>query len=323
MAIVFSSRRGRSPLLALAVGTVTIAMTLVGCGGSDGPVEAAADEANFDQSLHDLLPDRVKDSGTISFGGLWETPPVLSVNEADPTTPMGLAPDLAERFGAILGVDVEWQNLAWPAQIPGLQSGSVDVLFGQVSITEEREQSVLDLIPFQSRGHGLLVAAGNPEDINDLADLCGLTVGVPLGSNQSAKVSEVSEQSCVGAGKPAVKQAEYQGAAAAVQALRAGTINAWLDVYPNIYSTAQADPDVFDGIEVPEKEMPIEYSGLAVSKDDPGLSKALLGAMKILIEDGSYAEIYEARDQGPAMVSLDDLTINPMTGTPAGEMAAK
>lgn len=319
----FLSRRGRSQLLALAAGTITLSLTLAGCGSNDAPAKSPTSEANFNQSLHDLLPEHVKSSGTISFGGLWETPPVLSVNESDPTSPEGLAPDLSKLFGEVLGVKVDWQNLSWPAQIPGLQSDSVDVLFGQVTITDEREQSVLDLIPFQSRRQALLVPADNPDGINAIADLCGLTVGVPLGSNQAAKVTAISEASCVKAGKPAIKQAEYQGAAAAVQALRAGTLNAWLDVYPNVEATAQANPSAFKSVQVPESEAPTEYSGLAVSKENPGLSKALLGAMKEVVENGSYAAVFEAHQQKPAMITLEDLKINPKTGTPVGEKATK
>lgn len=315
---------GRPRRLALVAGAVALALTLAGCGGAAPGAEPAASggEERFDQKLHDLLPEAIKESGAISFGGLWETPPVLSVSEMDPTTAVGIAPELAALFGEILGVEVEWQNLAWPAQIPGLQAGTVDALFGQVSITEERELSVLDLIPFQSRGHALLVAGGNPEDVHAIADLCGLTIGVPIGSNQAAKVAEVSETACVGEGDKAIKMAEYQGAAAAVQALRAGTIDAWLDVTLNVMETAEADPNTFEGVEVPEEEMPTEYSGIAVSKENPGLSEALLGAMKAVIEDGSYEKIYSGEQLELAMITIEELKINPMTGTPAGEMAA-
>lgn len=313
----------RTRFLALAASTAVAALTFVGCAatGPEGkPADEGAAESSYDESLHDLLPDSIKDSGTISFGGLWETPPVLSVDPGDPTAPVGFAPELAERFGEILGVEVEWQNLAWPAQIPGLQAGSVDALFGQVSINAERELSVLDLLPFQSRVHGLLVAAGNPEDINAIADLCGLTIAVPIGSAQSAKVIEINEKDCTGKGEDAIKLAEYQGAAPAVQALRAGTVDAWLDVMPNIQATVDSNSDVFAGVEVPEEEMPVEFSGIAVSKENPGLSEALLGAMRIVIEDGSYAEIYGEDEL--SMITAEDLRINPITGTPAGEMAA-
>lgn len=303
--------------------TAAASLILAGCAGAPAEGDGPAPDGDklFSQELHDLLPESIQKSGTITFGGLWETPPVLSVDEADPTKAVGVAPEMAEVFGAILGVEVEWQNLAWPAQIPGLQSGTTDALFGQVSITEERETSVLDLVPFQTRTHSLLIPDGNPDDVQGVADLCGQTIGVPIGSSQSAKVAVVSEKACVGEGKPAVKTAEYQGAAAAVQALRAGTIDAWFDATPNIVATAEADDSTFDAVLVPEDEMPTEFGGIAISKENPGLSEALLGAMEIMIEDGSYEKIFTDADLELAMVKADQLKINPITGTAAGEVA--
>ncbi len=323
-------RLRRSPVtLGLALGAA-VSLALVGCSANSAPPaessapstgeSAPAADGLFDQSLQDLLPDAIKKAGVISFGGLWETPPTLSVDAADPTKPAGIAPDTAALFGEILGVDIEWQNLAWPAQLPGLQAGSVDVLFGQVSITAEREQSIVDLVPFQTRDHGLLVAAGNPLKIDSIASMCGMTIAVPIGSNQSAKVAEISQTECVDAGKPAVETSEYQGGAAAVAALRAGGVDAWFDVLPNVKATAASDTGTFAAVPVPQSEMPTEYSGIAVSKENPGLAEAIAGALRILIENGMYDTIYESHG-GTNQLSVDQVVINPITGTPAGEMA--
>ena len=321
------TRITRSGMLAAAAGIAAISLTLVGCSSGSGGETAAPTEAPtaepaglFDQSLQDLLPEAIKSAGVISFGGLWETPPTLSVDPSDPTKPAGIAPDVAALFGEILGVDIEWQNLQWPAQLPAVQAGSVDALFGQVSITAEREKSIVDLVPFQTRNHGLLVAAGNPEKIDSIASMCGLTIAVPIGSNQSEKVAQISQEQCVDQGKPAIEMSEYQGGAAAIQALRGGTVDAWFDVLPNIKATAASDPAAFDAVPIPESEMPTEYSGIAVSKDNPGLSQALAGAIKILIANGMYDEIYANYD-GENQLTVDMVKINPITGTPAGEMA--
>ena len=317
----WNGARARRTTLTLA-GVAALALVATGCASSDGgQPDAPGGEALFSQELHDLLPEAIQDAGVLSFGGLWETPPILSVDEADPTKPAGIAPELAAKLGEVLGVDVEWQNLAWPAQLPGLQSGSVDVLFGQVSVTEEREQSVVDLVPFQKRSYGLLVADGNPKKISRLADLCDLTIAVPIGSNQSKRIAAINESDCVGAGKPAITMNEYQGASAAIQALRGGTVDAWIDTYPNIADVVSTQDDAFDGFALPTDEVPTEYSGIAVSKDNPGLTEALAGAMRLLVENGAYAAAYDGVELGTDDFTIDEIVINPLTGTPAGEMA--
>ena len=318
----WNDARARRVMLGVA-GVAALTLVATGCASSSdaGKTDAPAGDGLFDQGLHDLLPEGIQKSGTISFGALWETPPTISIDEADPTKPAGITPDLAALFGEILGVDVEWQNLAWPAQLPGLQSGSVDVLFGQVSITEEREQSVVDLIPFQKRTYGMLVPDGNPAGAERLADMCGLTIGVPIGSKQAERVTAISDAECVAKGESAIKMNEYQGAAAAIQALRAGTVDGWLDASPNIISMATSEDAAFDGIELPTDEIAVEYTGIAVAKDNPGLTEALVGAMRLIIENGDYAKVYESFDVKTEDMALTEVVANPLTGTPAGEMA--
>ncbi|GAA2245423.1 transporter substrate-binding domain-containing protein [Herbiconiux moechotypicola] len=316
------SRSLRARRLALPGIALLSAVALAGCSGTSDaatPTETAAADDVFSQELHDLLPESIQESGVISFGALWETPPVIGADINDPDTPVGIAPDLVALMAPILGVDAEWMNMQWPAQLPGVQAGTVDALFGQVSITAEREQSIVDLVPFQKSSHSLLLPAGNPEDIEKIADMCGMTIAVPVGSNQSATVQAISDAEC--AADP-IQMAEYQGATSAVQALRAGTVDAWFDTTSAQEAVVAADPDVFTSVVIPESEMPTQFGGIAVSKDAPGLSEALAGALKILIEDGSYDAIYEEYGVSSQAITVDELIINPMTGTAPGEVAA-
>ncbi len=319
------ARASRARQLITATALFATAFALAGCGGAAPPPAAGAPggstDERFDQSLHDLLPESIRSQGVVSFGGLWETPPGLGVDPADPTKPAGIAPELVAHFGEILGVDVEWQNLQWPAQLPGLQAGSVDVLFGQVSITEERELSIVDLIPWGVNRLSLLLPADNPHDVESFSELCGRTISVGLGSNQIPNILAVSDEDCVGAGKPAIKLAEYQGAAPAIQALRAGTVDAWIDGQPEIEKVVESEPEVFSSVLIPEDQAPPEYSGIAIPKENPGLAEAIAGAMKILIEDGTYQEILDSHGSVRQALTAEELVINPITGTPVGKVA--
>jgi len=319
-----SSLKSRSKLAKnIVLPTLAFAsvIALVGCSSAEPePAETtAASDDVFSQELHDLLPTSIQDSGEISFGALWETPPVIGVDVTDASTPIGIAPDLVAMIAPILGVEATWSNMQWPAQLPGVQAGTIDALFGQVSVTAEREQSIVDLVPFQKTNEGLLLPEGNPEDFEKIADMCGFTIAVPVGSNQSAKVKEISDAEC--ASDPVI-MAEYQGASSAVQALRAGTVDAWFDTVVSLDAIVKADPDVFTSVVLPESEMPTAFGGIAISKDQTGLTEALAGALQILINNGSYADVYEEYDVAAQQISADELVINPMTGTEPGEIAA-
>lgn len=297
----------------------TVAAALAGCSSDAGSEAVPTSTERFDQSLHDMLPADVKDSGTITFGALWETPPTIYVDAADPMNPVGIAPELADLLGEVLGTSVEWENLAWPAQLPGLQAGTVDVLFGQVSATADRERSVADLIPFQKRGYGLLVEAGNPMGLASLSDLCGVTSGVPIGSNTGEILKKVNQTECVDKGETPIDFREFNGATAAVQALRGGSIDTWFDASPSVAGIAASSPDAYGWVEVDNSGIDTEYSAIAVGKDNAALTEALTAAMKKLIDDGSYAEVYQDVEGGEqAMLTTDQIVPNPITKTPIG-----
>lgn len=316
-------RRSRAAAFALPTAVLLTVGLLAACGDSSSEAEAAPEDtatsaSSVDSALHDMLPDEIKDSGTLTLGALWETPPMIGVTATDTSTPVGIAPDLATELGAVLGVEVEWNNMQWPAQLPGVQSGAVDALMGQVSDTAERETSVVDLVPFYKSTESLLLPADAADGVTGLADMCGLSVGVPVGSVQGQEVQAASDASC--ASDPIVI-AEYQGATAAISAVRAGTVDAWLDTTTTQDAAVEAGAGAFVAVVLPEAESPSNFTAIAVSKSNPGLSNALAGAVKALIEDGSYGEVLESHGVSAAAVTSDEVVVNPITGTAAGATA--
>lgn len=309
--------RRRTNLLS-AMALPLAAGILAGCSTSSSEADANT-ASDVDSELRAMLPDDIRDAGVISFGALWETPPTIGVDPSDPSTPIGFAPDFAAEFGALLGVEVEWQNLQWPAQLPGVQSGSVDVLFGQVSITEEREKSIVDLITYRSGDFAILHAAEDEGQYARLDDMCGMSVAAPVGSTQVEYLTAASDR-CADAGEPAIAVTEYQGATAAIQAMRAGTVDAWLNGVNEQEEAAATNGGEFAVFPIPNDEVPPEMSGLAIGKDSAQLTEAIHAAFARLVEDGTYDELMEEWEMTGA-ITAEELLINPITGTPAGETA--
>ncbi|MTE24233.1 transporter substrate-binding domain-containing protein [Microbacterium sp. ZXX196] len=308
----------RSTVLALAAVPIVSGLFLAGCSASTADDDAAPAAAN-DAPLYDLLPADVQEAGVISFGALWETPPTIGVDPADPNTPVGFAPDVAAAMGEQLGVDVEWQNLQWPAQLPGVQSGSVDALFGQVSITEERETSIVDLVTFQVSDYAVLTRGEDDGAFARLDEMCGLNIAVPVGATQVEYVSAASDR-CEEAGEPAIEMTEYQGATAALQALRAGTVDAWINGEDEQAQAVANNGDEFAMFTAGSDELPPSMAGIAVGKDQPELTEAIYEALGALIDDGTYDELIEEWGLVGG-ITRDELAINPITETPVGEIA--
>ncbi|WP_415394372.1 transporter substrate-binding domain-containing protein (plasmid) [Rhodococcus globerulus] len=304
--------------IALAAGLV-----LTGCSSEAAqPDSAGLEDVAFDQTLHDSLPQQIRDAGTISIGSLWETPPYIGVEASNSSVPIGIVPDLGSAVGKILGVDVDWKNLQWPAQLPGLQSGNVDVLWGQISDGAERERSVADIVGTFQDPIGVLLPAGNPKEIARLAEACGARIAVPLGGQQQAAVAANSESSCAAQGKPKIEAVEFPSAQAALVALRAGSVDGWMDSSASLDAFVEQTSGAFMTVVLPAEEVDpyIEtITGAAVSKSSPELSQALLAAMRSLVESGKYQEVLDNWNAGVSALPLDRMQINLYSGTPAGQ----
>lgn len=317
-------KSGKNLRLTLIAAAAATGLVLAGCSSAEP--EAPADDAGsetaegaFNQELHDLLPDHVKDSGVVKVAGAFDNPPNLYVDVNDADVALGVAPDLSAAISEIIGVDFEWVNTQWPGQLPGLDAGTYDAIWGQVSVTEERELGIIDLIPFSQHGLGWLVPAGNPEGFSGWESACGKKVGVTVGSIFTEVLANVSADICESAGLPAIDVSEFQGSEHS--AILAGNIDAGIDANTVMQSTAESQAD-FDAIEIPSEESFAFYPGLAgigISKANPGLSEAIAGAMQILYENGTYQEIMDANDASDDLPSEELIRVNALTQTPAGE----
>lgn len=202
----------------------------------------------------------------------------------------------------------------------GLQAGNVDVLWGQVSDSAERERSVADIVAWSQSPLALLVASGNPKDIAALGDACGLKVAVPIGSQQSKAVEGVSGTACKG--KSPIQAVEYPGAQQAIVALKAGSVDAWFDTGSSIKEAADAGG--FDVVGLKQDEIGAymaTISGVAIAKEQPGLTEAIAGALQQLAKDGTYQDILKKWDVADNALAVEDITINGFTGIKAGEKA--
>jgi polar amino acid transport system substrate-binding protein len=291
--------------------------------GANAVVRAhAAVSPQFDQRLFNLLPAKIKKSKKVSFGALWETPPIIGVDPKKPGVPVGLAPDLVAAVGKVLGIKPVWRNLQWPAQLPGLQSGNVDVLWGQVSDTKEREQSIADMVSWMQQPWAMLLPAGNPKGVTSFSGACGLKIAVPNGSVQDAIVAGNNAKYC--ASNP-MTTIGYPGAQEAVVAIKAGGADAWFDSSSSIAAIVKAAPTSFTSIPLPNAQI-VSYasniSAVAISKQQPGLTRAIAGALKKIAADGGvYQAAMKKWGTADGTMKAKTIKINTFTGLAAGKTA--
>jgi putative S-methylcysteine transport system substrate-binding protein len=95
----------------------------------------------------------------------------------------GFEVDLMNALAAKTGDTVEFSTMSFSGLIGALESGRIDTIANQITITPEREAKFAFSQPYVYDGAQVVVKKGNETDITGVESLRGRTVAVNLGSN--------------------------------------------------------------------------------------------------------------------------------------------
>lgn len=102
----------------------------------------------------------------------------------------GFEVDVMEAVADRLGVEVEFITANFSGLFGMLESGRIDTIANQITITEERQAKYLFTEPYVYDGAQVVVKRGNDE-VHGLEDLRGKSVAVNLGSNYEQLLREL------------------------------------------------------------------------------------------------------------------------------------
>lgn len=102
----------------------------------------------------------------------------------------GFEVDVMEAVAEEMGVEVEFVTANFSGLFGMLESGRIDTIANQITITEERADKYVFSEPYVYDGAQVVVKAGNDE-IDGVEDLKGKTVAVNLGSNYEQLLREL------------------------------------------------------------------------------------------------------------------------------------
>jgi polar amino acid transport system substrate-binding protein len=273
---------------------VVLAIVVSGCGGgSADPARSSggdASEIQFDQQLHDRIPQAIRDRGVIRFA----TDPSYAPMESyapDGRTIVGFEPDLADALSAVLGVKVELVPSDFGTALDDTANGTFDAVLSAMTDTPEREQKV-DFINYFSAGTSIIVQRGNPQGVADLIGLCGRVAAIEKATVQEDLLRRTQQQ----CGNKPIKIHTSKDNADALLQLRTGRAVAVLTDYPpavhlgtdartrahyQLASTVQYEPGLY---------------GIAVAKDNTALRDVVREALDQVIRSGAYAELLKRWD---------------------------
>lgn len=102
----------------------------------------------------------------------------------------GFDVDVMNAIGEELGRDIQFETANFSGLFGMLESGRIDTVANQITITEDRQKAYVFSEPYVYDGAQVVTKKGNNE-IEDVEDLKGKTVAVNLGSNFEALLREL------------------------------------------------------------------------------------------------------------------------------------
>ena len=255
------------------------------CGDPASPASSPAPAARFNQKLHDLLPQAVRDRGVLRVGTDASYAPMSSFGP-DGHTIIGVEPDLGAQIGRVLGVRAQFRNVDFSALLTDVAGGRLDLAISAMTDTPERARTA-DFVNYFKAGTSIVVQRGNPAGITEINDLCGKVVAVQSGTTQVDLLAR-SQKKC--GRRPIVVKAFPTNSDALLQ-LRTGRAVAVLnDLPPAVFLVN--DPRTRSQYQLAST---VQYEpgpyGIAVAKNQPGLREAVRGALEELRRSGVYAHV--------------------------------
>lgn len=182
-------------LLTLLLTFVLAIAAFAGCGSkqqeSEGTTEETSDGTTEDTASGDentvyRTLDEIKESGKIVIGVFSDKNPFGYVDENGDY--QGYDVYFAERLAKDLGVDLEYVSTEAANRVEYLETGKVDVILANFTVTEERAQSVDFALPYMKVALGVV----SPDDalITSPEELNGKTLIVAKGTTAETYFTE-------------------------------------------------------------------------------------------------------------------------------------
>ena len=192
----------------------------------------------------------------------------------------GFDVDIIRAIGEAEGFDVEISNRSFDGLIPALQAKEIDVAINDITITDDRKQSVDFSKPYYIAGLGVVTRADNAT-LHTAGDLQGKTLGVSIGSTGEEAARKI----------PGANVRVFNAINEAFLEVQNGGVDAVVnDIPTNEYYVSHAGNKKVRSAEV---ALTKEDLGIAVLKGNTELLTKIDDGLAKIKANGKFAEIYE------------------------------
>ncbi|QKV96193.1 ABC transporter substrate-binding protein [Streptomyces sp. NA02950] len=276
--------RARATAYPLVLAALLV-LTVTACGGTATVNQSKVPEQRVDPALRTLLPQDIRDKGSLASAVGNDYPP-LSLLDIDNKTVIGAEPDLIRAIGQILGVRVHLVQANFDSIIGGVRSNRYDVAI-QAMLDKKERQAQVTFVDYMKTSSSILASEKAAGNIRSLTSLCGSQVAVEQGTSQVDDVAAQAEK-CAADGKPELEKLVFPDSVGCFQALSTGRADAFVGGTPTVIYQAEMSHGRFRTAGEPYRFLPY---GILINKEERTLVRAVRGAMQKLIDNGTYAKI--------------------------------
>ncbi|WP_248404514.1 transporter substrate-binding domain-containing protein [Butyrivibrio fibrisolvens] len=213
---LFNKVTGLALVSALAMTGLTACSSTSAAGSDAANNTVSADTDNTESSSDGYRTlDQIKESGVINIGVFSDKSPFGYVDENGDYA--GYDVYLAERLGQDLGVEINYVSTEAANRIEYLQTGKVDIILANFTVTEERAQEVDFALPYMNVALGVVSPEGAVVDSLD-------SIGV---DDQVIVISGTTAETYLTKNYPDIKLQKYDAYAEAKTAFENGNGVAW------------------------------------------------------------------------------------------------
>lgn len=279
-------------LAGIALATV-MALSLAGCGGSNGGATTAADTMAADTSAEDTTATDTSAEaasteaaqaesagGTLVVGFDQDFPPMGFLGDDGEFTGFDL--ELAQEVAKRLGLEYKPQPIAWDSKDMELESGNIDCIWNGFTMTG-REDNYTWTEAYMANTQVFVV--GKDSGIASQADLAGKVVECQVDSSAEAALKEVPDLTATF--KELLTTADYN---TAFMDLEQGAVDAIaMDVIVAGYQIQQRNADFV----ILEDTLSAEEYGVGFKKGNTELRDKVQATLEEMAADGTLKSISE------------------------------
>lgn len=220
-----------------AFGLVAVAaLGLMACGSANAASGDSESGSSASNNGYRTL-DEIKEDGTINIGVFSDKAPFGYVDENGEYT--GYDVYFANRLAEDLGVDVNFVSTEAASRVEYLQTGKVDIILANFTVTDERAEQVDFALPYMNVALGVV-----SHDDNVITDLDQIGA-----DDQVIVISGTTAETYLTENYPEIKLQKFDTYAAAKSAFENGTGVAWANDNTEVIAFANENEGYTVGIE--------------------------------------------------------------------------